>query len=312
VRFPDHSRTLTSTYSTILSGQFDTVVRRVIESMGWELRLNTRAIEVRSDRVTLESGEELKGQCVIDASGPRQAVAHCGYQKFLGLEVETEDCWPDLFPVVMDATVSQSDGFHFIYTLPLSANRVLVEDTCFSDTPALDKVAARSSVCAYLEDRVGVRHVVREESGVLPMPWTPDPRVFQGGPLLGGYAGAWYHPATGYSLPGAVRFALAVAAVPPGEARRAVAALSRRLAPRQSFARFLNRLLFRFVPPDCRWQVFSRLYRTLPTAVLARFYALEFTTADAVRLIFGRPPRIDLTRALAGHQGNPSWLSLQP
>ena len=36
--------------------------------------------------------------------------------------------------------------------------------------------------------------------------------------------------------------------------------------------------------------------RTLPTAAFARFYALEFTAADAARILVGRPPRIDLLR----------------
>ncbi len=307
VRFPGRTRVVRSRYATVTAERFAAVVRAAIESCGWGLRLNARAVEVERHRVTLESGERFGGRCVIDARGPRPMNAGCGYQKFLGLEVEVRG-WPDRLPVVVDATVPQPDGFHFLYTLPLAPTRVLVEDTYFSDSPHLDPTAARIVIGEYLAERVRGWRVVREESGVLPMPWRPTASAAPHGPIVGGYAGGWFHPATGYSFPLAVRFALAVASVPPAEASRAVAALARRLGPRWRFARFLNRLLFRLVPPEARWQVFARLYRTLPPAVLARFHALEFSAADAIRLIAGRPPRIDLVRALH-RPGRYSWFS---
>jgi lycopene beta-cyclase len=298
VRFPGRTRVVPSRYATISADRFAAVVRGAVESGGWELRLNARAVEVGRHRVALESGEQLAGRCVIDSRGPHAAGSGCGYQTFLGLEVETRDPWPDRRPVVMDARVPQGDGFHFIYTLPLGPTRVLVEDTYFSDSPRLDAAAARAAVEAHLAERVRGWRVVRRESGVLPMPWRADRPPEAAGPVRGGYAGGWFHPATGYSFPVAVRFALAVAAVPPEDAARAAAALAARLEPRRRFARLLNRLLFRLVPPEARWQVFARLYRTLPPGVLARFHALEFSTADALRLLVGRPPRIDPVRAL--------------
>jgi lycopene beta-cyclase len=306
-RFANFTRVVPSRYATVTAHRFDAVVRGAVAGRGWDLRLRTRAAAVTASRVTLDTGEELRGRCVVDARGPRDAGGGCGYQKFLGLEVETSTPWPDRLPVVIDATVPQDDGFHFFYTLPLAPTRVLVEDTYFSDGPDLDHAVARGRVEGYLGGRVGGWRVVREESGVLPMPWAPAPPP-PDGPLVGGYAGGWFHPATGYSLPVALRFALAVATVLPDDARRAAAALARRLSHRWRFARFLNYLLFRLVPPDGRWQVFARLYRTLPPAVLARFYALEFTVADAARIVIGRPPRIDPFRALRLPRSSP-WLS---
>ena len=308
-RFPDLNCIVPSRYSTVTSERFDEVVRRTAAARKWDLRLNARAAVVTADRVTLDSSEEINGRCVIDSRGPRPTTGGCGYQKFLGLEVETDSPWPDHLPVVMDASVAQHDGFHFIYTLPLTPTRVLVEDTYFSDTPGLDHPLARQRVERYLGERVSGWRVIREESGVLPMPWQPCPPPPAGGSLVGGYAGGWFHPATGYSFPVALRFALAVAAEPPEGAAAAADALARRLRQRWRFARFLNRLLFQLVPPDARWQVFARLYRTLPPAVLNRFYALEFTAADAARIIIGRPPRIDLLRPLR-RPGSKPWFSL--
>ena len=49
----------------------------------------------------------------------------------------------------MDATVPQRDGFRFMYVLPLAEDRLLVEDTTFSDSPRLDQEALRESVHEY-------------------------------------------------------------------------------------------------------------------------------------------------------------------
>jgi len=37
----------------------------------------------------------------------------------------------------MDATIMQDDGYRFLYTLPFSENVVLIEDTHYSDGPAI-------------------------------------------------------------------------------------------------------------------------------------------------------------------------------
>ena len=49
--------------------------------------------------------------------------------------------------------------------------------------------------------------VVREEEGVLPLPWSSALPAPNDPPLVAGYAGGLFHPITGYSLPVAVRLA---------------------------------------------------------------------------------------------------------
>ena len=175
---------------------------------------------------------------------------------------------------------------------------MLIEETHFSDTPLLDRPLLRQRIFEYARAR-GVTgwRVIREEAGVLPMPWNCGrPLVPDIGPLPVGYAGGWFHPATGYSLPVAVRVSLAIASVQPNEARSALLTLAKRIAPRQRFGRFLNRLLFTLVVPEQRWQVFRRLYRAVPDATLNRFYALDFGPLDAARMVVGWPPPVDLSR----------------
>ncbi len=179
-----------------------------------------------------------------------------------------------------------------MYVLPFAADRLLVEDTVFSSGPILDRDAMRRGIDEEVA-RLGVevREVVREEEGVLPMPWTGLPNPPMSGPLLAGYRGGWLHPATGYSFPVAVRLAEIVAHSMPGDVfgdpMRSFAREHRRQA---SYALRLNGLLFRWFAPEDRIHVFERFYR-LPEDTIQRFYSLRTTWADRARILVGRPPR---------------------
>jgi lycopene beta-cyclase len=170
---------------------------------------------------------------------------------------------------------------------------LLVEDTYFSDGAALDRAALRQRALAYAKSRgFAGAEVVREEEGVLPMPWRGGglPRP-SGSPLLAGYQGGWFHPATGYSFPVAARLAALIGSLDrdhlfAGALDKLAAAVRRQAA----FARQLNRLLFRWCAPGERWQILERFYR-LPEDLIRRFYALELEAGDMARILIGRPPR---------------------
>ncbi len=260
------------------------------------LRTDASAALISSQHVVTSDGLHYSADLVLDCRGRCSPAgehdSRAGYQKFVGLEIELESDWPDALPTLMDGRVRQSDGFRFLYTLPFTRRRVLVEDTRFSNTASLDVRAIESDIAAYIADRSGARwKTVRQESGCLPMPWsgTLKPRMMN--PLSGGYAGGWFHAATGYSFPLAVRFADAVASGSPDSAGDRVRRLARDNRFQASFSRLLNRLLFQLVQPGNRWQIFRRFYRSLSTGAIQRFYAHEFTRRDAVRMIVGTPPR---------------------
>lgn len=295
VRFPHLERTLGHGYATIPSARVDAGVReRLAAAPGSQLLTGAEVVEVSAHEVRLLDGRRLDGTVVVDARGPEAlpATRSTGWQKFLGLELELRRPSGLPRPVIMDATVAQTDGFRFEYVLPLAADRLLVEDTYFSDTPALDKAALRARVHDYARERGWeVARIVREETGVLPLPWRgglPEPVA---SPLAAGYAGGWFHPTTGYSLPVAVRLAELLAGLPPEQAfGRALLALARGHRRQARFARLLNWLLFCAYPPGERWHILERFYR-MPEATIERFYALQTTAADRARLLVGRPPR---------------------
>jgi lycopene beta-cyclase len=296
VRFSDHTRVLTSSYAAVTADALDRAVRPVLARPNCRLFLGARAVQVGAHDVVLDSGARLSAPLVLDARGPAAPprwVENQGFQKFLGLEIEVAGQAP-LPPdraLVMDADLAQADGFRFMYVLPLAPNRLLVEDTYFSDSPALERPLLRARVHAYLEQRqITPARVVREEAGVLSLPWSDDSLPPLGSPVRLGARGGWFHPTTGYTLATGLKVAHTIADAGPERAPAALARLYRQLAPQAAYARRLNHLLFRATPPEHRWQVLSRFYR-LPQPAIERFYALATTPLDRARLFFGRPPR---------------------
>jgi len=264
------------------------------------LLLRTEVVALTTNKIVTSTGEVYHGRLVVDCRGPRSIqdnrFEQCGYQKFWGFEVELKSDWPFTVPTVMDDRIDQRDGFRFIYSLPLEARRVLVEDTRFANSPILVREECLDQVRRYLAE-LGVLDwtIVREESGVLPMPISTElmPGAKSHGadsPLAGGYSGGWFHAATGYSFPLAVSFAETVATTTPELASQAVQKLAERHQTRSRFARFLNRLLFRLVRPTARYQIFRRFYRVLSNESISRFYSHQFTLWDAFRIVVGVPP----------------------
>lgn len=230
---------------------------------------------------------------VLNAPG---ATFDGGFQKFWGFELALPFDWPTSVPVIMDDRIDQTDGFRFIYTLPMQSRRVLVEDTRFSNTSAIDRNDCFLQVDRYLKmqtrGKFGIEHcqILREEQGVLPMPSRGHFPGANGRTLAGGYRGGWFHAATGYSFPMAIRFAELVASEPASQLVHRVHLAARGEFNRARFSRLLNRLLFELVKPQKRYQIFRRFYRVLSDERVARFYRHQFTLFDATRIIVGVPP----------------------
>jgi lycopene beta-cyclase len=306
VRFPELARTLEEPYAAVRSERLDQVVQQAfIGRSGSRLFLGARAVGVTDRTVTLESGQRLHAQTVIESRGPEALSAgpRAGYQKFLGLELKLRRPAPIAHPLLMDALVPQRDGFRFLYALPFAADRVLLEDTYFSDSPALDRQALETEILGYAgKNGFDIEYVVRQESGVLPLP-TRLPKIANpepNGPLVAGYQGAWFHPVTGYSFPVAARLASAIAQAEPATLREHVwPTLLREQRSQLRFCLLLNQLFFGAFAPEERRNVIERFYRLSPDAV-RRFYAMTLTHADRARILCGRPPRgFSLKRALS-------------
>jgi len=300
VRFPGLSRRVGIPYATISAeGLRDATLRLTLPSQDSRDRrplvVQTRmACDILST-TSLRCGAGVTIDCgaVIDCRGraaTAEAVGGVGYQTFIGHEYRTARRWPAAEPTVMDVREDQAGGFEFLYELPFGDDRVLLEYTRFHEDPTCDEPRALELISGRLSEAgIDSPELVRTERGCLPMPYAAPERR-EGPSPAGGYAGGWYHAATGYSMPLAIRFADLVARSRPDRLGGELAAAAARDAMRRGFARFLNRLLFCLVMPEDRWRIFRRFYAVLPEDRIARFYGHRFNAADATRIILGRPP----------------------
>jgi lycopene beta-cyclase len=294
VRFAGLQRDIAQPYSTVSSERLHEVLMREAESNpNLDVRLATKVSRVVPEQVEIAGDETLQASVVVDARGPEHAPdsSVIGFQKFLGVEYEVEPASNLTNPLLMDAIVEQTDGYRFFYVLPLAADRVLVEDTYYSDTPELDVERLRGTVADYARSQsLRVSRVLREEVGVLPLPaHIEHARPVDRRHLVAGYAGGWFHPTTGYSFPPALRLAQQIANSEPETLESNVGRLLSETVRQQKYCVLLNRLLFDGFDPSKRAPVFERFYR-MPLSTIVHFYALQMSAGDRARLLCGKPP----------------------
>ena len=302
LRFPKLQRIMDGGYNSITSERLHEVVGG---ALGDRLLLNAEVEEVTPTRVRLVGGETIEARAVIDGRGdPGGNHLEVGYQKFVGLFVRLDADHGLDDPILMDATVSQRDGYRFIYTLPFSDRDLLIEDTYYSDGPELDRDQLRRGIRSYAAVRGWrVAEVTGEEAGVLPIVYGGDIDAYwKAGPpgvARSGMRGAFFHPTTGYSLPDAVALADVVAAH-LGLDGPSLFRLTRQRSinhwRRTGYYRLLNRMLFCAAEPDRRYRIFERFYG-LSDPLIRRFYAGRLKWTDKVRVLTGKPP-VPVLRAI--------------
>jgi lycopene beta-cyclase len=287
VRFPQYRRRFDEPYQSIESERLDRVVRAALPPAAI---VRGQVTGLTPTTVRLGDGRTLEADRVLDTRGAGDLTTiGCGWQKFAGQTLTLERPHRLERPVIMDASVDQRDGYRFVYLLPIGPSEIFVEDTYYSDTPDLDVEAIKRRIAEYAEAQGWrAKATNRLETGVLPVVtggafdayWPASDTV----PRAGVRAGL-FQPLTSYSLPDAVRFAVAFAADPMLDTRAYAADHWRR----GGFERMLGRMLFKAAAPSDRYRVLQRFYR-LPAPLIARFYAGRATFIDRLRILAGKPP----------------------
>lgn len=175
---------------------------------GITLRLGVAAQELVS--VTLPDGSSgvqvmtddgaLLARRVVDTR-PRRTAALL-YQCFSGVEVEHGGALaaePDAVGL-MTRMRSGTDGLGFVYVLPLSPTRALVEWTRFSPVPLAESVVVAERDAELATLGLAGATVVREEGGILPMGRMPVGEQPIPGVVLAGNAGGALRDASGYAF----------------------------------------------------------------------------------------------------------------
>lgn len=224
-------------------------------------------------------------------------------QHFVGWFVETER--PVFDPeraTLMDFRVDQSHGIHFIYCLPTSETRALVEDTYFSHE-VREPRAYEATLRSYLAGRGITEYVIAHtERGVIPMTTESyeqraSPRLYRIG-LVGGLA----RPATGYAFLAIQRFSRAMA--------ERLARVDRAAAPappstRSTRTQILDRCFLSHIEehPAEAPSIFARLFERVPPEILVRFLSETSSFSDdfvIMRSLPTLPFAQSMVRALDG------------
>lgn len=294
VRFPRYSRTLPGDYLSVTAESF---AQALEAALGEDLRTNCEVSEIAPQGVILGDGTRLQAEAVIDGRGYQPSpYLTVGLQAFLGQQWRLAEPHGLTRPILMDATVDQQQSYRFVYTLPLSADTLLIEDTHYQDSTALDSDQARQRIADYaLAQGWQLQELEREEQGSLPITLQGQPQAFrqqQGDRLCSGLRGGLFHATTGYSLPLAAALADLIAESGQPTHRELcplIGQFTARQWRRQRFFRVLNRMLFLAGRPERRWQVMQRFYQ-LDDGLIARFYAGRLTPVDMARILTGKPP----------------------
>lgn len=301
VRFPGHRRTLRGRYNSIESERLDAQVRAALPE---QAILQKAAVTLDASGATLADGARIQAAGVIDARGMRGAPSlDLGWQKFVGQLLRLKVPHGLTRPVIMDATVDQTEGYRFVYLLPFDAEHVFVEDTYYSTSPDYDASAVRTRINDYAGAQGWtIASIEREEQAALPIAmggqfdqlWPAHERLARVGMAAG-----MFQPMSGYSLPDAVRTAGLIAALPDLSSQALYDALrpyARNAWDERGYYRMLARMLFRAAEPVDRYRLLQRFYR-LSEGLIGRFYAGQSTWQDKARILIGKPP-VPLRRAL--------------
>ncbi len=298
VHFPQHSRHLNLGYCTTTTASLMKVIAPLIEQGTITPLTGIKVSSITENEVTLENGDQISAAAIIDARGHVETPHRLlGYQKFVGIVAETELPHRLKEPIIMDATVEQSDGYRFVYCLPYSDTRILIEDTYYEDGPDLDISAVTKRIEAYAAAKGWViKEAIHREQGILPVTLASniENQLATETAAVGkiGLAGGLYHAVTGYSSPDAIRMAEAISQLDELNTRaiyECVTAYRRAHWQRERYFRFLNRMLFKAGEPARRYEVLQRFYR-LSESIISSFYRGDLKLSQKLRILSGKPP----------------------
>jgi lycopene beta-cyclase len=159
-------------------------------------------------RATTAAGEVYTARYAFDSRPPnlaklKQPQKHRYLlQHFVGWEIETDtDVFDPTTVEFMDFRGEQQHEARFIYVLPFSARKALVEYTLFSEK-TLPKAEYEAAIREYLSNTLGLKtyRITAEEIGAIPMTDHPLPARSGAHIINLGTRGGRAKPSTGYAF----------------------------------------------------------------------------------------------------------------
>ncbi len=265
-------------------------------------------ITICTDTVVSASGEEVVlGRGVIECRGalvfsslPQlqspQKGRYALLQHFKGWLIETPGhSFDERRATLMDFRINQQPGTSFVYVMPLSNKKALIEYTLF--TPQLLEAGAYDTVLKeYIANTLGIKHwnLEAEEFGVIPMSSSPYPRQMNG-VFYTGTAGGQTKASSGYTF----QFIQKQAAQIVKNLAEGRPSFAGEPLAHKRFSLYDNTLLHilseGIIPGD---KVFARLFSRNKASRLFRFLDNETNLLTELQIMASVPQRLFIKAAL--------------
>lgn len=290
VQFPEFSRKLESTYASIRSQDLAGKIEKLAGS-NFTILKDTLVNHFNNSEVHTSKGVFV-ARYVIDCRGWTALTGPLGYQKFIGLEIQFKKPHGLEIPILKDARVEQTDGYRFVYSLPMTTTNILIEDTYYSNTPEINDDVIYGEILKYAERFGEVDSIVHAEKGCLPLALSTQKTDEEHITL--GARSQFYQPVTGYSLPQTLQMLnQLLKQLGANQSTESILKSQKEYLAGKSFQwtyfMWLNKMLFLAAEPHLRYQVLQRFY-TLDEDLIHRFYRGELRTWDQLRILMGKPP----------------------
>ena len=283
-------------YACVRSERFYRHALQQIASVNYNLHLDSPVSTISSSArgIQITAGDkEFIAHQVIDTRPNKHTNAEL-YQVFAGFEIETDSAVfdPDEVGLMEDMTADRQ-GFRFVYTLPFSSRKALIEITRFAPHP-IQPNTLNSELEAYLVGRnLHSARIVRQEYGLLPMDLntklkSKDPRIIHAGMSAGAIRAA-----TGYAFQRIQDWAQSCAA----SIAKGGPALPH--APEKPLRGWLDSVFLTALKrnPHDGADYFLKIANALPPDAFARFMTDSGNIVDYARLVTALPPLPLLTAA---------------
>mgnify|MGYP003682179653 CR=1 FL=1 len=168
------------------------------------LNSNIKSIDQENKLVKTDNGE-FQSSIIFSSIYDDQKVKFKKYpllkQHFIGWTIETKnESFDDNKITFMDFSVDQKNEIRFMYILPFSKNKALVEYTLFSKSIISDN-EYENEIQNYLKEKnITDYTILDKEKGLIPMTCYPFFQKNTDNYFKIGTAGGWTKPSTGYTV----------------------------------------------------------------------------------------------------------------
>ena len=215
------------------------------------------------------------------------------WQHFLGWMIETNIPIFDVDKArLMDFSVDNTTDTQFVYVLPFSNNKALVECTIFSSEVALD-ISYETTLQTYMQQKFNCNYqITAKEKGKIPMQLPQKPTLQHPNIIPIGTAAGCIKPSTGYSFARAMQHTQQIVA-----AIQLQQPISRRLfKPRFIFYDSLFLTIIKDKPQIMK-RIFTQLFKHNNIKNILHFMDEKTSLIQDIR-IFIRLPKLPFLKAL--------------